>query len=131
MTGTGSFCPSGWNIVALSITPSRIGIFTPQSILGIGSADAPDSCARLRVAHMPPQSMARRITRSTILVALMAVPPPEHRPIPFESAHPGTRMLALQGRNSYKEKQTFQCKKGGQEFRKVPSLASRPPVFGS
>src|SRR5580704_19724416 len=80
MTGSGSFCACGWNTVALSATPSRIGIFTPQRISGIDAAAAPLSCARLRAAGMLMLSAATRIIRCQTLFRFIQPPPPEHRP---------------------------------------------------
>src|SRR5580693_994694 len=72
ITGTGSFCPFGKKTVAFSVTPSRIGIFTPQRMFGTGSAEAPPSCATLAPARTLTQSAAKRIIRCMVLLDLIS-----------------------------------------------------------
>src|SRR5579862_9773073 len=72
MTGTGSFCPFGRKTVAFSVTPSRIGIFTPHRMLGTGNAAAPPSCATLAPASTLRQNAATRTIRCTILFDLIS-----------------------------------------------------------
>src|ERR1700680_1119591 len=79
MTGSGSFCACGLNTVALSVTPSRIGIFTAQRMSGIGGVGAPLSCARLSAGSVHMHNATSRIIRRAILVPLIQPPPPEHR----------------------------------------------------
>ena len=78
-----AFCACGWNTVALSATPSRIGIFTPQRISGIAAAASPLSCAKLRAVGMLMLNAARRIIRCKTLFRFIQLPPPEHRPFRY------------------------------------------------